>query len=155
MPCTQRIAILDDDIRFIRMVERVLLGERICASPITTLDQDEAVEIVAAGGFSLALIDIMMYGQAAGFQMIERLRAHSGTETLPLLVASGARRELGRRVDFLQRHNVGVLLKPFEPEDLLARVRAAGGDVPQRTPAIGLPVVHNVAPPPLYESSSP
>ena len=41
----KRVAVLDDDIKFIRLVERVLRQEHIDVLPITTLDLDEAVTI--------------------------------------------------------------------------------------------------------------
>lgn len=144
------IAVLDDDIRFIRMVERVLAIERIGTVPITTIDLDEAVRIVGEGGFSAVLVDIMMYGYAAGFDLIEKLRSTPATAALRLVVVSGARRELGRRIDFLRSHNCAVLLKPFEPDELIAKLR--GAEIPAAVPAepahaepIAAPVIPHAA----------
>jgi DNA-binding response OmpR family regulator len=146
LPPLQRIALIDDDILFIRMVERVLFGERTDVVPITTLDPEEAVEIIATGDFSLALIDVMMYGHAAGFDLVERLRAHDATASMPIVITSGAQREIGRRVDFLQEHNCSVLLKPFEPEELVSRVRSFA--LPDQAKPISFPaaVPPNVRP---------
>jgi DNA-binding response OmpR family regulator len=115
------------------MVERLLFGERIEITPITTLDVEEAVAIIAEGRFSLALIDVMMYGAASGFTLIERLRQQPATSTLPLVITSGAQREIGQNVEFLRRHGCDVLLKPFEPDALLARLRES--DPPPVAPA--------------------
>lgn len=120
---TATIAVLDDDIRFIRMVERVLREADIAVLPVTTLDLDEAVAVIGAAGCGLALIDVFMYDNAAGFDLVERLRAHPATARLPLVVSSGARREVERRADFLREHQCGLLFKPFTPDDLIATVR--------------------------------
>lgn len=133
------IAVLDDDIRYIRMVERVLSDEGIGVTPITTLDHDEAVRVLAAAGCQAALVDIMMYGQAAGFDLVRQIRETPATAALRLIVASGADREIGRHADFLRDHDCSVLRKPFEPDELIARVRpapATGGVAPPALPAI-------------------
>ena len=124
-PNENRVAVLDDDIKFIRLVERVLRDEHIDVLPITTLDLEEAARIVAESGCLAALVDIYMYGDAAGFTLIEKLRAHPATAHLPLIVTSGAHREVGRKVSFLVEHNCMVLLKPFEVADLIAKVHGA------------------------------
>ena len=116
------IAVLDDDQRFIRMVERVLASDGLAAAPVTTLDLDEACRVVASLAPALALVDVFMYGNAAGFDLVERLRADPATASLPLLVTSGAHREIAGRLTFLKDHGCGVLLKPFDAEDLLATI---------------------------------
>jgi DNA-binding response OmpR family regulator len=131
-PAWPRIAVIDDDIRFIRMVERVLMLEGIGVQPVTTLDLDEAVSVVAQSGCRACLIDVMMYGAASGFELVERLRSDPATASIPLIVTSGARREIGRRVHFLQETECGLLLKPFAPEELVSRVRALAHDAGDR-----------------------
>jgi DNA-binding response OmpR family regulator len=123
-PGERCIAVLDDDVKFIRLVERLLGTERIRVQPITTLDLDEAIRVVRDSRCSGALVDIYMYGDAAGFALIEKLRQNEGTADLPVVVTSGAHRELGRRADFLQEHRCGVLLKPFAIDDLMAKVKS-------------------------------
>jgi len=57
---------------------------------------------------------------------------------LPIIVASGARREIGRRVEFLQAHRCTVLLKPFGADELIAKVHSIegfGAVAAQETPA--------------------
>ncbi len=119
------VAVIDDDIRFIRLIERILGLEGIRIQPITTLDLDEAVRVISESRCQAALIDVYMYGDALGFTLIERLRESATTAKLPLMVTSGARREIGRKVGFLQQHDCGVLLKPFEPQELLAKLHEA------------------------------
>jgi len=123
-PNVDSVAVLDDDIKFIRLVERILREEHIDVQPVTTLDLDEAVRVVEQSGCRAALVDIYMYGDCAGFTLIEKLRANPATAELPLIVTSAAHREVGRKVGFLVKNKCSVLLKPFEVDDLLAKVRA-------------------------------
>jgi DNA-binding response OmpR family regulator len=117
------VAVIDDDLPFIRMVERGLATESIAVQPVTTMDIDEAVRVVEAERCQAAFVDVFMYGDALGFSLVERLRANAGTRTLPIVVTSGARREIGRHVEFLQEHRCAVLLKPFDLADIIARVQ--------------------------------
>ena len=65
-----------------------------------------------------------MYGEAAGFDVVRLLRTTPETRALPLVLTTGARREVGRHADFLEEHRCEVLLKPFEVTEL---VRTVGG----------------------------
>ncbi len=116
-----RVAVLDDDIRFIRMVERILHTQNIAIEPITTMDIDEAIAVIASTGCNAAIVDVYMYGSQQGFTLVERLRSDPATAELPIIVASGARREIGKRVSFLQEHRCDILLKPFGVDDLLRK----------------------------------
>jgi len=124
-PNPRPVAVLDDDVQFIRMVERILKTDGLPIQPVTTPDLDEAVRVVAMTDCRAALVDIYMYGEAAGFELIERLRAQPVTAELPLIVTSGAYREIARRVPFLQHHGCSILPKPFEVDALLSQVRQA------------------------------
>jgi CheY-like chemotaxis protein len=120
----RRVAVIDDDIRFIRLVERILRSEDVEVQPITTLDVDEAICVLAESRCDAAIIDVFMYGSQTGFTLVERLRRDPATANLPIIVASGARREIGKRVGFLQQHRCGVLLKPFDAEELLTKLES-------------------------------
>lgn len=130
------VAVLDDDVQFIRMVERILKTDGLSIQPVTTPDLDEAVRVVAMTGCRAALVDIYMYGEAAGFELIERLRAQPATSDLPLIVTSGAYREIARRVPFLQQHQCSILAKPFEVDALISQLRLAQAGTALREAAL-------------------
>jgi DNA-binding response OmpR family regulator len=142
------VAVLDDDLPFIRMVERVLAEASVTVSPVTTPDPEDASAVVAQLAPDLALVDVFFYGHAAGFELIERIRSDARTADLPLLVTSGARREVARHVEFLQRQRCGVLLKPFDPDDLLARLDDIGSAGPASAPGAA-PLREGTLPSPL------
>lgn len=122
---TGAIAVFDDDLRFLRMVERALQGHGLEMQPVTTPDLDDAVRVVAMSDARAALIDIYMYGESAGFDLIDRLRHNAETAGIPIIVTSGAYRDINKHRDFLREMNCAVLPKPFEVEQLLATVDSA------------------------------
>lgn len=133
------VVVIDDDLQFIRMVERALKAEGIPVQAVTTPDVDEAAAIVARSGCRAALVDVYMYGETLGFTLIERLRGEPSTASVPLIVTSGARREIGRRVEFLQAQGCGVLLKPFALDELLTRVYEASLALESEAPPTAAP----------------
>jgi len=120
---TPVVAILDDDISYIRAVERMLQVTGFASCPITTLDIDEAARVIAHAGCRAVLVDIFMYDEPRGFEYIQRLRANEATADLPLLVTSGARRQLQRMAPFLKAHRCDLLEKPFGPDELASKLR--------------------------------
>lgn len=116
----RRVAVLDDDVAFIRLMERVLEAEHVDVQPITTPDIDEALRVLAATHCGAALVDVYMYGDTLGFKLVERLRQRPEFTSLPVVVTSAARREVSKKAQFLQEHRCSVLLKPFEIDELIA-----------------------------------
>ncbi len=69
----------------------------------------------------LVLMDIML-PYHDGLELIERLRNQSGWETVPVLMLTAKARE----VDIVRALELGAddyVTKPFQPEELLARIR--------------------------------
>jgi len=54
---------------------------------------------------------------------MERLAHDPATTSLPVVVCSAAITELGARSDELAAQGIGVVLKPFDLDDLLSAVR--------------------------------
>lgn len=79
----------------------------------------EGLEMALHGGFDLILLDVMMPG-LDGFQVLKCLREERDTPVLMLT----ARTESASRIRGLNEGADDYLPKPFEPMELLARVRA-------------------------------
>ena len=69
----------------------------------------------------LLILDIMMPG-LSGFEIYDRLRAHAGTQRMPILFISAAVGHYSE--DLLRRGITEVIAKPFDLNDLIDRVRA-------------------------------
>ena len=123
----RNIAVCDDDIRFIRYIERLLGEVRARVSPVTTLDPEEAVRVVADSGCDAALIDLHIYNDdRAGLTLVRLFREHDSTASMPLLLVTGAAaRDLKPHESFLREHRCGVLPKPFGTDALLRSLELA------------------------------
>ena len=85
-------------------------------------DGRQAIEkITTSTPPDLTLMDIML-PYHDGLELIERLRAQAGWERVPVLMLTAKARE----VDIVRALELGAddyVTKPFQPEELLARIR--------------------------------
>jgi len=113
----QRILIVDDDPRLIRLVREVL-----CATGydvLTSSSGEQAVETVAMEQPDLVVLDIMLQ-DVDGFQIARRVREFSD---VPIIMLTAKVAE----ADKLSGFDSGAddyITKPFSSKELLARVRA-------------------------------
>jgi CheY-like chemotaxis protein len=121
----RRVGVLDDDVVFIRFVERVLSTVGIEVQPVTTFDLGEAVRVISSTNCDVAFVDIFMYEGVHGFACVERLRAEADTRDLPIVVTTGAHDLVAQRSQFLARNACRVLLKPFSVDDLLRTLKGS------------------------------
>lgn len=115
-----RILMIEDDQRLSEMVSDYLSSHGLQVSSVTTLAQGR--QWLAQDTCDLLLLDLML-PDGDGLDMCRALRADSRTEHLPMLMLS-ARGEPTDRVVGLEIGADDYLTKPFEPRELLARVRA-------------------------------
>jgi len=112
-----RILIVDDEPRYIRLIEANLASDGY--QVIKATNGQEAVEKVASHQPDLVLMDIMM-PVLDGFAATERIREFSN---VPIIVVT-ARGEEGARVRGLDLGADDYIVKPFSATEVLARVRA-------------------------------
>ncbi|MBX2805748.1 MAG: response regulator [Hyphomicrobiales bacterium] len=112
----QHILVVDDDQRIRDLISRFLNenGYRVTAA------EDAAMARVKLGGFSfdLIILDVMMPGET-GFAFAEDLRR---TSQVPILMLT-ARTEPEDRIAGLEIGVDDYLAKPFEPRELLLRMK--------------------------------
>ncbi len=111
------ILIVDDEPRYIRLVEANLITEGYQILKAT--NGQEAVDSVVESHPDLVLLDIMM-PVVDGFQACERIREFS---SVPIIMVT-ARGSENDRVRGLDLGADDYLIKPFSITELLARVRA-------------------------------
>lgn len=114
---TGRILLVEDDPRLADMVATYLdeAGYRATIAPTGAI----AVESHGAGGFDLVILDLML-PDIDGLDVCRSIRSHSDT---PILMLT-ARGDAMDRVVGLELGADDYLPKPFEPRELLARVKA-------------------------------
>jgi DNA-binding response OmpR family regulator len=114
------ILMIEDDQRLSDMVSDYLSSHGLQVSSVTTLAQGR--QWLAKHTCDVLLLDLML-PDGDGLDMCRALRADSSTQHLPMLMLS-ARGEPTDRVVGLEIGADDYLPKPFEPRELLARVRA-------------------------------
>jgi DNA-binding response OmpR family regulator len=126
---TERILAVDDEPRFVRLVEANLVSAGF--EVITAANGKEAIDKVVEQSPDLVLLDVMM-PEVDGFQVVDRIREFS---TVPIIMLT-AKGEEADRVEGLNRGADDYVVKPFSANELLARVRAVLRRA-QFTPASG------------------
>ncbi len=112
-----QILIIDDDVALCELVTEYLepLGFEIQA----VNRGDQGAEVALAGNFSIVVLDVMLPG-LNGFEVLRRIRAES---KVPVLMLTAR----GDDVDRIVGLEIGAddyLPKPFNPRELVARIRA-------------------------------
>jgi DNA-binding response OmpR family regulator len=117
---TARLLMIDDDARLSAMVGDYLRGSGYEVDVAGTLAQGR--ERLAAGGYDALVLDLML-PDGDGLDLCRELRANARTRHLPLLMLT-ARGEPMDRIVGLELGADDYLPKPFEPRELLARLKA-------------------------------
>jgi DNA-binding response OmpR family regulator len=115
----KRILIVDDEEDIVSLVRMILEDAGYDVSSAAT--GREALTRIKSSDYDLILLDIMM-PQVSGWDILSELRSNAQTKNIPvaLLTARASPRDDNRPhpTDYCD-----YIIKPFEPEDLLARVR--------------------------------
>lgn len=112
-----RILVVDDDRALAEMLGMVLQGEGFLAE--YSVDGSEAVEKFRSMRPDLVLLDLMLPG-LDGIEVCARIRAESG---VPIIMLT-ARTDTTDVVRGLEAGADDYVVKPFNPVELIARIRA-------------------------------
>ena len=112
-----RILVIDDDVELCGLVGEYLEPEGFSVEPIA--DGTRGLERALSGEHLLVVLDVML-PRLNGFEVLRRLRAKSKVPVL-LLTARG---EDVDRIVGLELGADDYLPKPFNPRELVARIRA-------------------------------
>ena len=128
----QRILMIEDDQRLAGMVGDYLRNNGL--EPTHAPNARAGLERLQQGGFDLVLLDLML-PDADGLEVCRRIRALPGALASTPIVMLTAKGDPLDRVIGLELGADDYLPKPFEPRELLARLRA----VLRRPPMAGSP----------------
>ena len=114
---SESILVIDDDVEFCKLVTRFLTQEGFVIESVNA--GAPGAEQALSGGHALVVLDVMMPG-VNGFDVLRRIRAQSRIPVL-MLTAKGDALD---RVLGLEMGADDYLPKPFNPQELAARIRA-------------------------------
>ena len=114
----EKILIVDDDERLRRLLERFLTEQGFRVRGVENAEQMDRV--LARELFNLVVLDLMMPGED-GLSVCSRLRANNNQIPIIMLTAKG---DEASRIQGLELGADDYLAKPFNPRELLARIKA-------------------------------
>jgi two-component system response regulator CpxR len=124
----ERILMVDDDVGLCEVLAERLASEGFALEAVH--EGIRGLERARSGDHALVILDLMLPG-LAGLEVLRRLRPHSG---IPVLILTAR----GEDVDRILGLEIGAddyLPKPFNPRELIARIRA----ILRRTMALEAP----------------
>ena len=113
------VLVVDDDAINIRVIESILLGEGLQVRSASS--GQAALEVAQRGPIQLILLDVVMPGMN-GLQVVESLKRNPATEGIPVIFIT-SRSKVEDIVEGFLAGGVDYIPKPFEPLEMLARVR--------------------------------
>jgi len=118
-PTPEEILVVDDTPASLRLLTELLTGNGYRVRPAT--DGALALESVAAKSPELILLDVSMPGMD-GYELCRRLKAEERTSRIPVIFIS-AFGDPGQKVGGFEAGGIDYITKPFQAEEVLARVR--------------------------------
>ena len=115
-----KILVVDDDEAINELIKVNL--ELSLYKVITALDGNKGYALAKQELPDLIILDVMM-PEVDGYTVAKRIRENESTKDIPILMLTA----LGMLQNKVQGFNIGVddyLVKPFEMEELMARVKA-------------------------------
>jgi two-component system, NarL family, nitrate/nitrite response regulator NarL len=113
------ILIVDDDANYRAFVSSIL--GRVGYQTSEASSGEDALTAARAERPSCVLLDVLLPG-VTGYEVCRELRDEHG-DTLPIIFVTGERTDPGDRVAGLLLGADDYVVKPFDPDELLARVR--------------------------------
>jgi len=113
-----RVLIIDDDQGLVSLLQRFLQNEGFQAQAV--FDHQSGLATALGGDFDVVILDVMLPG-GSGFELLKSLRAAHCRVPVILLTARG---EAVDRILGLEIGADDYVPKPFDPRELVARIRA-------------------------------
>lgn len=93
-------------------------GYRVSLSAFAIKDLDTVIELEP----DLVILDFLMGGEEAGWQLLQKMKMDRRTARIPVVVCTGALGLVRDLEGHLRAKNVGIVVKPFDIDDLIAEI---------------------------------
>jgi CheY-like chemotaxis protein len=118
-----RIAVVNDDTDFLTLMSELL--EDRGWDVVTCREGKLAFAVLKQENPELVILDIRMNAPETGWNILEVLKLDPTTRHIPIIVCSAAWDELCTKEDWLKKHGIAILPKPFDIDDLYQAVEIA------------------------------
>jgi DNA-binding response OmpR family regulator len=131
MPATKHIMVINDTQEILELFREILHGEAGYEVSLFSFEP-QMLEHVKSVNPDLIISDHVFGEEKVGWQFIQRLKMDRETAGIPVIVCSGAIKELKEMEGYLMQKNIGVLYKPFDIDELLNLVETKLREGPTR-----------------------
>jgi two-component system response regulator CpxR len=114
----ETILVIDDDRDLCDLLVEYLKPEGFEVE--TAYDGEKGIEKALTGKYSIVVLDVMLPGRHDGYDVLKQIRARAA---MPVLMLTARGDEVDRIIG-LEKGADDYLSKPFNPRELLARIRA-------------------------------
>jgi len=114
----KHILVINDTAEILELFREILHGEAGYEVTISSFQPEIMTEILAAKP-DLIISDHVFGEEKIGWQFIQKLKMVRETAHIPVIVCSGAVKELKEMEGYLTAKNIGILFKPFDVDELL------------------------------------
>jgi CheY-like chemotaxis protein len=119
----RHILAINNDQSVLELFRDLLEDEGYQVSIQTYLDKD--LNAIATMAPDLIILDYMWPGEDSGWSLLQMLRMDPRTASLPIVLCTGAVREVESLATHLTDMDIQVVLKPFDIDTLAAAIRGA------------------------------
>ena len=118
-----RIMVINDTQEILELFEDLLTDEgyEVILYSFGIQDMEEVVRAAP----DLIVLDLIIGGEQVGWQMLQKLKMKRKTANIPVIVCTAAVNAVQEMEGYLKSKKVGLVLKPFDIDDLLHAVSRA------------------------------
>ena len=124
-----RLLLADDSVTIQRVIELTFAEEGV--EVVSVGDGDAAIAKLESGRFDIVLADVGMPGRD-GFDVASFVRSRADLSGVPVVLLTGALEPLDQ-VRVAESGAAAVMVKPFEPQMVIAKVRELLGGAPAKS----------------------
>ncbi len=124
MPAVQQhILVVNDSPEILDLFHQMLEeeGYRVSVDRFT-MDADKKLAEVKTFAPDLIILDYMIGNEGLGWQLLQLLKMDRETRSIPVIICTGAVREVRDLQSHLEDMGVAVVLKPFDMDYLLGEI---------------------------------
>ena len=117
------IAVIDDDADLLGLL-RLLFEEQGWAT-VSFTDSAKALDMLSDASPNLIMLNLWPGSTRSGWEVVQELKSHPALQGVPILICSGAIHHLRDNEHWLREHEIALLVKPFDIDELYRVVDAA------------------------------
>ncbi len=131
-PCRRHILVVNDTQEILDLFRDILEeeGHQVSLYSYAINDLAEVKRINP----DLIILDFIIDGEDTGWQLLQKLKMDRRTMSMPIIVCTAAIKLVQELEGRLRAKNVGVIIKPFDIDDLLTEVNTALTDFTDPSP---------------------